>query len=143
MRQDLPGKVWIQDTVTREELYRLFDRANVLVFPTLVEGLALTPLQAMARALPVITTPNSGADFFIRDGENGRLIAPADHDVLSSTLAWAIRHPEILREMGFRAAQRMAQWQWDHYRAALGKLVTDFLINSDMEKRMVSCDTGN
>ncbi len=46
LRQDLPGTVLLCDTLPRDDLYRLFDRANVLLFPTLAEGLALTPLQA-------------------------------------------------------------------------------------------------
>jgi glycosyltransferase involved in cell wall biosynthesis len=129
-RQGLPGNVRIRDTVPRPELYSLFDQASVLVFPTLAEGLALTPLQAMARALPVITTPNSGSDGFIEDGINGRLIRSADVESLVNVLSWAIQHSSQLRDMGFRAAERMAKWQWSHYRSQFGAQVSELLSES-------------
>ena len=126
-REKLPGKVCISDTVPRERLFSLFDQANVLAFPTLAEGLALTPLEAMARGVPVLTTPNSGADRFIRDGENGKLIQPCDVDGLTNELSWAIEHPAELYEMGMRAAATMGAWQWSNYRLLLGQRVADLV----------------
>lgn len=127
LRQNLPGTVSIRDTVPRAELYDIFDRANVLVFPTLAEGLALTPLQAMARGLPVITTPNSGAGVFMRDGENGRMIPPCDVDALAEAMQHAWKDPAASEAMGRRAAEHMRRWQWRDYRAALGARVRSFL----------------
>jgi glycosyltransferase involved in cell wall biosynthesis len=133
-REGLPSKVCISDTVPREKLFSLFDQANVLVFPTLAEGLALTPLEAMSRGVPVLTTPNSGADQFIRDGENGRLIRPCDVDGLANVLSWAIEHPAELYEMGMRAAATMAAWQWSDYRSQLGEKVAD-LVGRNVSSR--------
>jgi len=126
-RRGLPGSVRISDTVPREKLFSCFDQANVLAFPTLAEGLALTPLEAMARGVPVITTPNSGADQFIRDGENGRLIRPCNVHDLTAALSWAIQHPAELYDMGLRAATAMAEWQWTDYRSQLGRKVSDLI----------------
>jgi len=127
MRTDLPGTVVIRDTVPRPELYSLFDRANVLVFPTLAEGLALTPLQAMARALPVITTPNSGAGIFIRDAVNGLLVPPCDVDALTNAMARCMEDSAFVEEMGHEAAKTMAAWQWSDYCAELGRRVGRWL----------------
>jgi glycosyltransferase involved in cell wall biosynthesis len=135
-REGLPSKVCIIDTVPREKLFSIFDQANVLVFPTLAEGLALTPLEAMARAVPVITTPNSGADQFIRDGENGRLIRPCDVDGLANVLSWAIEHPAELYEMGMRSAATMAAWQWSDYRSRLGEKVADLVGRNDSSPKL-------
>ena len=127
MRENLPGKVWISPTVPRPKLYELFDRAHVLVFPTLAEGLATTPLQAMARALPVITTPNSGCETFIRHGENGWLVPPCDADAVAAAMESALSDPVKTEAMGREAAASMAQWQWSDYNAALGRVVLQFL----------------
>ena len=127
MRRNLPGNVVLQDTVPRQELYGIFDRANVLVLPTLAEGLALTPLQAMARGLPVITTPNSGAGNFIRSGENGWIIPPCDDDALAQTMMLCCEDPSSLEAMGRRAAQQMSGWQWSQYRAKLRTVMSAYL----------------
>lgn len=133
MRNGLPGTVVIRDTVPRDELYSLFDRANVLVFPTLAEGLALTPLQAMARGLPVVTTRNSGAGVFIRHGENGWLVPPCDLDALCGAMHDCLADPSRLDEMGRQAARVMAAWQWGDYRRALVIAVSEFLTGPQQE----------
>ncbi len=133
LRNGLPRSVIIRDPVPRDELYALFDRANVLVFPTLAEGLALTPLQAMARGLPVITTRNSGAGVFIRHGQNGWLISPCDLEALCGAMHDCLAQPSTLEEMGRRAADAMAAWQWSDYRLALGRAVSEFLTDSRRE----------
>jgi glycosyltransferase involved in cell wall biosynthesis len=126
-RHDLPGKVWISPSVPRSELFAIFDRANVLLFPTLFEGLGQISLEAMARGLPVITTPNSGADMFIDDGVNGVLIQPADLESLTSAMSAAMDDPRAMEEMGRRAAETMARWQWSDYRLLLASKVAELL----------------
>ncbi len=130
MRTGLPGKVLIRDTVPRPELYSIFDKANVLVFPTLAEGLALTPLQAMARGLPVITTPNSGCGTFISHGNSGFLIPPCDVDALTLAMHTCLENPTFTEEIGREAAKTMEAWQWSDYRTTLAQTITNFLENS-------------
>jgi glycosyltransferase involved in cell wall biosynthesis len=120
----LSGRVRIVPPVPRSELFALFDQADVLVFPTLAEGLANTALEAMSRGLPLITTPNSGCDVFIESGHSGILIAPRDLDLLVAAMTWAVEHAHEIRLMGRRCAERMAQWQWADYRAMLGATVS-------------------
>jgi glycosyltransferase involved in cell wall biosynthesis len=59
---------------------------DVLVLPTLYEGLALVLLEAMACGLTVITTPHSGLTGLINDGMEGFIVpirsAPAIRDRL-------------------------------------------------------------
>jgi len=142
MRKGLPGAVVIRDTVPRDELYALFDRANALVFPTLAEGLALTPLQAMARGLPVVTTPNSGAGVFIRHGENGWLVPPCDVDSLCVAMHDCLADPPRLDEMGREAARAMAGWQWRDYRRVLGRTVVEFLADPGRKAGPSVCGGG-
>jgi glycosyltransferase involved in cell wall biosynthesis len=125
MRQALPGKVWISPFVPREKLYELFDRAHVMVFPTLAEGLALTPLQAMARGLPVITTPNSGCDAFIRNGENGWLVPACDAEALAVVMESVLARRAETESIGRAAAAAVSRWQWSDYRGALSQAVLE------------------
>ena len=127
MKQGLPGRVLVSPTIPRSELYARFDRANVLVFPTLAEGLALTPLQAMSRGLPVITTPNSGCETFIRNGENGWLVPPCNPEALATAMESAMARPADTEAVGRSAAATVADWQWSDYRAALGAAIGNFL----------------
>ena len=53
-------------------------RHDVFVFPSLFEGYALVILEAMSQGLPVITTPNTGAEHFVSNGEDGFIVPIRD-----------------------------------------------------------------
>ena len=57
----------------QSDLAGLYRQADVFVFPTLIEGLGMVVLEAMATGLPVITTPNGPADV-VRDGIDGFVV---------------------------------------------------------------------
>lgn len=53
----LPNNVNLLGALERTEVMRLLDSTDVFLFPTYTEGFANALLEAMARGLPVITTP--------------------------------------------------------------------------------------
>lgn len=58
-------------SVPHASLNEYYSSANVLVLPSLVEGLALVQLEAMACGIPIITTPNTGVLMSSRIGWRG------------------------------------------------------------------------
>jgi len=65
-----------------------YSQADVFVLPTYAEGFPNAVLEAMAMALPVITTPVGGIPDVVEDGRNGLVIAPGS----SAEIARAIRY---------------------------------------------------
>jgi len=61
----------INKTVPAPGLYHLGD---VYVYPTTLEGIGLTILEALSSGLPVITTDNGPMNEFVKEGINGKLI---------------------------------------------------------------------
>ena len=70
----------------REQILRFFRIANIFALPSLVEGLPIALLEAMALGIPSISTNVNGIPEAIRDGETGILIEAGD----SKALAYAI-----------------------------------------------------
>lgn len=52
----------------------LFYMGDVYVYPTILEGIGLTIMEALASGLPVITTNEAPMNEFIIDGQNGKLV---------------------------------------------------------------------
>ncbi|MCB9799902.1 MAG: glycosyltransferase family 4 protein [Candidatus Omnitrophica bacterium] len=73
--------------------------ADVYLFPTIEDGFPQTLAQAFANALPLITTPNSSAPDFIKEGENGWILPIRRSDLLFEKLSWCHRHREELSSM--------------------------------------------
>ncbi|MDY6786211.1 MAG: glycosyltransferase family 4 protein [Cyanobacteriota bacterium] len=112
-------------SVPHSALNQYYSRANVFVFPSLVEGLALVLLEAMACGIPIITTTHSGGSDIITDGVEGFIIPIRDVERLEEKLEWCYSHPEALAEMG-RAARRKAETlTWELYRQRLGDRIEE------------------
>jgi glycosyltransferase involved in cell wall biosynthesis len=98
------------------ELASCYGRASVFCLASLEEGLAMVIPQAMACGLPVIATPNSGAEELVREGEQGLLVPIRDVDALRERILALYRDPERRRAMGRAALARVrAGFRWSDY----------------------------
>lgn len=109
---------------TRPALAERYRQSDVFVLPTLIEGMPLVVLEAMACGLPVIVTANGPADI-VRDGIDGFVIPERDADAISDRLDRLYRDPDMRREMGQRAAQRARAFGWEAYTAKARRVLAD------------------
>ncbi|OYY64238.1 MAG: hypothetical protein B7Y51_04685, partial [Burkholderiales bacterium 28-67-8] len=99
---------------TRAALAQRYRASDVFVLPTLVEGMPLVVLEAMACGLPVIVTANGPGDL-VRDGVEGFVIPERDPHALADRLERLYRDPKLRVLMGQRAAARARAYSWDAY----------------------------
>ena len=121
-------RITVLGAVPRGELYRTYGRASVTVLPSLEEGLALVQAQSIACGVPVISTPNSGAEDLFVDGRHGFIVPPRSPEKLAAALEALISSPELLEEMKkncLALAESMTGWSQygeravAHYRGLL------------------------
>jgi alpha-maltose-1-phosphate synthase len=108
-----------------QEVHRMFQTADVFVFPSLHEGSALVTYEALACGLPVITTENAGS--VVRDGVEGFIVPIRDVNALMEKILLLYRDSELRAKMGQRARQRAEQFTWEDYRKRLAGLVAQVL----------------
>jgi glycosyltransferase involved in cell wall biosynthesis len=87
----------------------LLDAADVLVLPSLSEGLSNIVLEAMATGLPVVATAIGGLSEQIENGVTGLLVGPRDVEALVQALTTVLRDPELRARMGAAARIRVEQ----------------------------------
>ncbi|BGE87498.1 MULTISPECIES: glycosyltransferase [Methylosinus] len=114
----LSDDVQLQGAVTRDVLFAAYERADVLVFPTLSDGFGMVVAEALAHGLPVITTDQAGAADLIGP-DNGRIIPAADADALCEALQWCLDNRRRLVEMRFHALETARRNRWTAYRRRL------------------------
>jgi glycosyltransferase involved in cell wall biosynthesis len=95
----LDDRVTFLGGVSQVELARLMARADVLVLPTLSEGLGRVLLEAMACGTIVIASKVGGVPDLIRDQETGLLVSAGDANGLADRIDWVLRYPEPAREI--------------------------------------------
>ncbi|MCL4818340.1 MAG: glycosyltransferase [Vicinamibacteria bacterium] len=88
-----PGRAWIA-------------AADLLVQPSLAEGLSNAVLEAMAESRPVIATAVGGTPDAVVDGETGWLVPAADPGALATALAQALGTPAERERRGLAGRRR-------------------------------------
>ena len=101
-RQGLADYVEFMPAVKGEEKIKLLMVADVFVFPTYYpfEGHPWVIVEAMAAALPIITTNQGCIKETVIDGKNGFIIPKKDPDAIAEKIICFITHPELRETMG-------------------------------------------
>jgi D-inositol-3-phosphate glycosyltransferase len=89
----------------RNALVRLYQGACAFALPSDEEGFGLVLLEAMACAIPVVSTSSGGPEGIITDGEDGYLVPLDDVRGLSSRLLRLLQDTAFNIEMGWNARQ--------------------------------------
>lgn len=99
--------------LARPALRDLYQKADLLVFPSRYEGMPNVVLEAGAAGLPTVATRIAGTEEIIVDGRNGYLAEVDDRDALAGAIARLVGDPGLRLRMG-RQARRMAieGWSW-------------------------------
>jgi glycosyltransferase involved in cell wall biosynthesis len=109
--------------VSGRHLPRWYLEADVFCLLSIEEGLPLVLLQAMAMGLPVIATPNTGAEDLIQDGVDGFIVPPRDPEAVARRLQQLADAPELRCQMGARARVRVAEeFSWSDYGKRAGAI---------------------
>ena len=115
----LPASIRFHSTIPHVELFEQYQKADVLVFPTLCDGFGMVVTEAFSQGLPVITTMRAGAADLVRPGENGFIVPAGDAEALAEALEWCVTHRSELNAMRRAALETAARWQWHDYRLSL------------------------
>lgn len=115
---------------SRAHLADYYSTSDVLVLPSVSEGLALVQAEALACGCPLIATENTGAGDLFVHGQEGFIVPIRSPSTIAEKLVWLYEHPEERAQMRLAAAARAATLAgWDAYGTRLlslyRELVTD------------------
>lgn len=109
VRLDLQKSVEITGWVDADRVKTELDKATALVQPSLIEGLPVVIMEAMARKRPVISTYIAGIPELVIPGKTGWLVPAGNASAVAEALQTAIStDTEILSRMG-EAGQRQVR----------------------------------
>lgn len=136
---DFPPEVQTAVTVIphldEAESIAIYREHDIFLLPALFEGMPLVVLEAMAAAMPVITSNSNGMRDLIHSGDNGFLVERRDVPGLVAAVERLIEYPELRERLGLAAyetASRLYTWRQvsdifeeSMFRVIHGKLKTD------------------
>jgi glycosyltransferase involved in cell wall biosynthesis len=86
--------------------------ADLLVLPSLNEGLPRVILEAMATGLPVVATSVGGIPELVMDGRTGLLVRPGDERALADAVCRVLADPDLAEAWG-RAGREVAEREYE------------------------------
>jgi glycosyltransferase involved in cell wall biosynthesis len=111
--EELKGRIVVRPVIAAEQMPQLYAEYDVLLFPSLMEGLPSVLLEAMATGMPVITTETCGMSDVVEDEYNGLLLAPADATAIENAVERLARSAELRQKLGETARETMKRYTWE------------------------------
>ena len=96
--------------VSEEYLVKLYNAADIFVYPSLYEGFGLPPLEAMACGCPVITSNTSSLPEVV--GDAGIMINPYDIDSLTESIHKILADNDLKKELSKKSLERAKFFNW-------------------------------
>jgi len=116
-RHGLEGRVCFTGFVPDEVLVDLYNRAEVLVLPSLEEGFGLPALEAAACGTPVITSEVGPMEALL--GPAALTFPPRDVEALTNSLRMLLKDPARRTAMGEEGRRRASTFTWEQSAAQL------------------------
>jgi len=98
--------------VPRAEIPSLYAEHEIFVLPSLMEGMPLVLLEAMASGLAVITAESNGMTDLVEDAHDGLFVIPGDSDSLASAMVRLCQDSELRQRLGNAAQEKMKRFTW-------------------------------
>jgi len=92
----------------RSDLAEFLPHLDLLVLPSLTEGLPVIVLEAFAAGVPVVATAVGGTPEVVVDGRCGYLVRASSADALAARICDLVARPAMRAEMGAYAREHVA-----------------------------------
>jgi glycosyltransferase involved in cell wall biosynthesis len=106
------NSICVRPFVPRAEMPAVYAEHDIFVLPSLVEGMPLVLLEAMASGLAVVTTESSGMTDLVENDFDGLLTIPGDADSLTVAVTNLCRDARLRYRLGAAAQHKMKRFTW-------------------------------
>jgi MMP alpha-(1->4)-mannosyltransferase len=107
-RLGLGNAVEFVSGVSDERIVELYAEAEIAVIPSLYEGFSLPAVEAMACAVPLVTTTGGALPEVVGpQGESAMLVPPADPDSLAAQIVAVLNDPALRQQLADGGRRRV------------------------------------
>lgn len=108
---NLEKEVTFAGFIPPKDLPRMYNAADLFVFPSFYEGFGLPPLEAMACGCPVITSNTSSLPEVV--GDAGIMVNPYDVDGLANAMYEVLCNDGLKEDMTKKGLNRTKMFSWE------------------------------
>lgn len=98
-----------------QDVLQLMAQCDVLIHPSLAEGMALVVGEAMSQGRTVIVTPNAGNEYLVENGRTGTIIPMRDANAIEAALVALAHDRDRLVWMSQNAYEKAKSYNNERY----------------------------
>jgi glycosyltransferase involved in cell wall biosynthesis len=103
-------------TLSHTEIVENLNQSSVFVMPSVEEGCAFAPIEAMSCGVPVILSTNTGSGELVTEGKEGFIVPIRQPDKIAEKILQLYNDREMAIEMGKNArALATSSLNWEQY----------------------------
>ena len=120
----------------RDDVSHLLNVMDLVVLPSLHEGMPLTAIEAAAMAKPIVATCVDGTPEVVQDGVTGRQVPPANPPALGEAILALLRNPSQAHRMGEAGRQNaLARFDLSRQVEATAKVYREVLESAGSRQK--------
>ena len=135
--RDMAKKFKLEDDVIflgfvdEEKKALYYKSADIFCLPStnMAESFGIVNLEAMASGIPLVGSNLGGIPDIIKEGENGLLAKPCDHQSLANALITLLKDNDLRQKMGNKGRKMVTDYSWDKIAKTTENLYKDILNN--------------
>ncbi|MEM2144384.1 MAG: glycosyltransferase family 4 protein [Candidatus Jordarchaeaceae archaeon] len=92
-----------------------YKASDIFVLPSIetFESFGIVNLEAMSSGIPIVASKIGGIPDVVKNGENGLLVPPKDHDALADAIIYLLNNEDVREKMGRKGKERVKDYSWD------------------------------
>jgi len=102
-----------------KDIPKLYEEADILLNPSLVDNMPISVLEAFAAGLPVVSTNVGGIPYIIEDGINGVLVKPDDFNEMASKVIELLKNPIWVSKIIQNGRKSAEKYTWEEIKEDL------------------------
>ena len=99
-RRDLGSRVVFEGRIHTDQVRALLNDADVFAMSSFAEGVPVVLMEAMSMMIPCVAPLIGGIPELIRNGIDGLLVPPSNHEELARAIALLMDDPTLRRRLG-------------------------------------------
>jgi L-malate glycosyltransferase len=112
---DLSGVTFL-GVVSRDEIGRAYDQADIFVNASILDNMPVSVLEAFASGTPVISTSPEGMNYLVDHERTGLLSPPGDAGKLAENILRLLRDEELSSRLGASGYEESKLYRWEAVR---------------------------
>jgi len=127
--KDVPRYVEFHETPDNNELRKIYNSCDLLLFPSHCEGFGMPPMEAMACRRAVVTTNVGGIPDYTIPGETALVSPPHSPELRAENIIKLVEDKELLRRISEGGYNQVRNFTWDKTTDALEQIFNQALAS--------------